>query len=133
MDFIVKLLVSNGFNTILTITDHDCTKAMILLPCREEIDALGVAKLYLRHMFPIVGLPQRVISDRDIRFTFKVFREVCSLLEVKQSVASAYHPQTDSQCYGAAPTQGQRSLVNDQGGLGAVERKIDMGGFATEA
>jgi len=70
---------------------------MILLPCQEEIDALGVAKLYLRHMFPIVGLPERVISDRDTRFTFKVFREVCSLLEVKQSVASAYHPQTDSQ------------------------------------
>ncbi len=33
MDFIVKLLVSNRFNTILTITDYDCTKAMILLPC----------------------------------------------------------------------------------------------------
>ena len=97
MDFIIKLLVSNGFDTILTITDHNCTKAVILLPCREEIDALGVAKLYLRHMFPIVGLPERVISDRDTRFTFKVFREVCSLLEVKQSVASAYHPQTDGQ------------------------------------
>ncbi len=79
------------------ITDHDCTKAMILLPCQEEIDALGVAKLYLRHMFPIVGLPEWVISDRDTRFTSKVFREVCSLLEVKQSVASTYHPQTDGQ------------------------------------
>ena len=58
MDFIVKLLVSNGFNTILMITDYNCTKAMILLPCREEIDTLGVVKLYLRHVFLIVGLPE---------------------------------------------------------------------------
>ncbi len=58
MNFIIKLPVSNGFDTILTITDYNCTKAMILLPCREEINALGVAKLYLRHMFPIVGLPE---------------------------------------------------------------------------
>ncbi len=97
MDFIIKLLVSNGFDTILTITDHNCTKAVILLPCQEEIDTLGVAKLYLKHVFLIVGLPKWVIIDRDIRFTSKVFREVCLLLEVKQSVASAYHPQTDSQ------------------------------------
>ncbi len=70
---------------------------MILLPCREEIDTLGVVKLYLRHVFLIVGLPEWVISDRDTRFTFKVFREVCSLLEVKQSMASTYYPQTDGQ------------------------------------
>ena len=28
MDFIVKLPLSNGYNSILTITDHDCTKAV---------------------------------------------------------------------------------------------------------
>ncbi len=30
-------------------------------------------------------------------------------------------------CYGAAPTQGQRSLVNDQGGLGAKRRRRGRG------
>jgi len=33
MDFIVKLLVSHGYDSILTITNYDCTKAVILLPC----------------------------------------------------------------------------------------------------
>jgi hypothetical protein len=27
----------------------------------------------------------------------RVFKEICALLDVKQSIASAYHPQTDGQ------------------------------------
>ena len=76
-------------------TDHDCTKAVILLPFKEEMGSLEVAQLYLKHVFPFVGLPEKVISDRDTQFTSKVFKEVCELLKVQQKVASAYHPQTD--------------------------------------
>jgi hypothetical protein len=65
MDFIVKLLLSNRFDSILTITDHDCTKAAIFIPCNETITAEGVAELYLQHVFKRFGLPQKVISDRD--------------------------------------------------------------------
>jgi len=63
MDFIVKLPVSQGYNSILTLTDHDCTKAVILLLCKEEIDWMGVARLYLKHIFLYVGIPERVILD----------------------------------------------------------------------
>jgi hypothetical protein len=65
MDFIVKLPLSNGFDSILTITDHDCTKAPVFIPCNETITAKGVAELYLQHVFKRFGLPQKVISDRD--------------------------------------------------------------------
>jgi hypothetical protein len=33
LDFITKLPKSQGYNPILTITDHDCTKASIFIPC----------------------------------------------------------------------------------------------------
>lgn len=88
---------ADGYDSILTITDHDCTKAVILLLCREEINLLEFTKLYLRHVFPFVGIPSRVISDRDPKFMSKVFREICDLLKVKQNISSAYHPQTDGQ------------------------------------
>jgi hypothetical protein len=97
MDFIIKLLMSQGYDSILTITDHDCTKVVILLPCKEEMDLMGMAKLYLEHVFLYIGLPEKVISDQDTRFTSKVFREICALLKIKQNVASAYHPQMDGQ------------------------------------
>jgi hypothetical protein len=71
MDFITKLPKSGKYDTILTITDHDCSKAAIFLPCQETITAEGVATLYLRYVFPRFGLPKKVISDRDTRFTSK--------------------------------------------------------------
>ena len=36
MDFIVKLPLSNGYDSILMVMDHDCTKAVILIPCNEN-------------------------------------------------------------------------------------------------
>src|SRR5712672_194281 len=97
LDFIVKLPESEGFDTILTITDHDCSKAAIFTPCNEAIDAAGVAKLYATYVFPHYGLPKKVISDRDPRFASNFSKEMCSLLGIKQNISTAYHPQTDGQ------------------------------------
>ena len=97
MDFIVKVPLSDGYNSILTITDHDCTKAIILLPCKETIDVSGVATLFKERVFPFVGIPKKVITDRDTRFTSSFFKELCKQLGVEQAMSSAYHPQTDRQ------------------------------------
>src|SRR5487761_186576 len=64
MDFIVKLPLSSGYDSILTVTDHDCTKASIFIPCNESIDASGLARLYVTHIFPHYGIPRKIISDR---------------------------------------------------------------------
>jgi transposase InsO family protein len=97
MDFIVKLPTSKGYNSILTITDHDCAKAVILLPCKETIDAPGVTALFKEQVFPFVGIPKKVITDRDTLFTLSFFRELCRQLGVEQAMALAYHPQTNGQ------------------------------------
>ena len=49
IDFITKLPESQGYDSILTITDHDCTKAAVFIPCNEEINAEGTAALYIKH------------------------------------------------------------------------------------
>ncbi len=63
LDFITKLPVSQGYNLILMIMDHDCSKAVILIPCQEEIMAEGVAGLLIKHLFVRFGLPTKIISD----------------------------------------------------------------------
>src|SRR6267142_471536 len=95
IDFIVKLPTSEGYDSIMMVTNHDCTKAVILVPCQETIDVEGVAKLFKDRIFPFVGLPKKIISDRDPRFTSAFFRELCKQLEVTQNLSTAYHPQTD--------------------------------------
>ena len=97
MDFIVKLPELAGYNSILTITDHDCTKMLITIPCREMIMAEGVAELFLRQIFPRFGLPSKIISNRDPRFVSKFMKELCRLMGITQNVSTAYHPRTDRQ------------------------------------
>ena len=65
LDFITKLPKSHKYDSILTITDHDCSKASIFIPCKEEITAEGVAELFVQRVFRHYGLPQKIISDRD--------------------------------------------------------------------
>ena len=70
IDFITKLPLSQGYDSILTVTDHDCTKAAIFIPCNEEINAEQTVALYLRQVVTNFGqvvtnfgLPSKIISD----------------------------------------------------------------------
>ena len=46
LDLITNLPKVEGHDSILTIVDHDYTKAALFFPCTKTIDALGVATLY---------------------------------------------------------------------------------------
>jgi len=95
MDFITKLPQSGGFNTILMITDTDCSKASIFIPCHKAINSEGVALLYLNHVIPHYSIPQKIILDRNTHFVLKFSTELCRLLNIHQNISMAYHPQTD--------------------------------------
>ena len=95
IDFITKLPPSKGFDSIMMIMDHDCTKAAIFIPCKEQMDTLGTAELYAKYIFPYYGLPKWIISNQDVQFTSAFTRELCVILQIKQNLSSAYHSQTD--------------------------------------
>jgi hypothetical protein len=97
MDFITKLPKSGKYDTLLTVTDHDCSKAAIFIPCQETITAEGVAALYMCYVFPRFGVPKKIISDRDTRLTSKFARALCKALQIHQNISTAYHPKTDGQ------------------------------------
>ena len=93
----MKLPQSGGYDTILTIMDHDCSKAIILIPCKELITTEGVAALILRHVFTRYRVPRKFISDRDTRFMSKVARKYCNKFKIQQNMSTVYHPRTDGQ------------------------------------
>jgi hypothetical protein len=97
IDFITKLPVSQGYDSILTVTDHDCSKATIFIPCVEEISGEETAALYAKHVFARYDLPTKIISDRDLQFASKFTQELCKLLGIQQNISTAYHPCTDGQ------------------------------------
>jgi hypothetical protein len=97
LDFIVKLPVLQGFDSILTITDQGCTKVAIFIPCNEDITAEEMAALYIKHVFAHFGLPTKVISNRDPHFMSKFIQAACKVTGVKHTPSTAYHPRTDGQ------------------------------------
>ena len=97
MDFITKLPLSQGYDAILTITDHSCTKAVHFIPCNESITAEATAQLFSEAIFRHYGLPRKIINDRDPHFTVKFTKELCRVLGIQQNISSAYHPWTDGQ------------------------------------
>jgi Integrase zinc binding domain len=97
MDLITDLPPSNKYDAILTIVDQECSKAAKFLPCKKTIDGQGIAQLYFQHLFPLFGIPKRVISDRDPRFTSHFARAVCKATHIQQNLSIAFHPRTDGQ------------------------------------
>ena len=95
MDLITGLPQHQGYNAILTIVDHRCSRAAIFLPCSDTITGPGIAQLYLDYVYQWFGLPTKMISDRDPRFTSQFGRALTEKLGIQQNLSTAFHPQTD--------------------------------------
>ena len=97
MDLITDLPKSGKYDAILTIVDQGCSKAAKFIPCNKSIDGEGTAILYFKHLFPWFGIPKRIISDRDPRFTSHFAEAVCKATGIQQNLSTAFHPRTDGQ------------------------------------
>jgi hypothetical protein len=95
MDLITGLLKHKGKDVILTIIDHGCSQAAVFLPCATTITEPGIAQLYMDHVYKWFGLPTKIISDRDPRFTSHFGKSLTQQLKINQNLSSAFHPQTD--------------------------------------
>jgi hypothetical protein len=95
LDLITGLPKSNGYDAILTIVDHGCSCATIFLPCTSQITGPGITQLYFDNIYQWFGLPTKVISDRDPRFTSHFGQALSKELGITRNLSTAFHPQTD--------------------------------------
>jgi len=97
LDFITGLPVSEKkFDALLTVTDK-FTKAIRLISCTTTTSAEDTARLFLDYCYPIFGLPIKIISDCDARFTLRFWQTLTELLGIKLGLTAAYHPSADGQ------------------------------------
>ena len=52
VNLITGLPNSHGFDSVMVVVDHGLTKGVIYFPCTKNIDAAGVAQLFVTHVFP---------------------------------------------------------------------------------
>ena len=95
MDLITDLPVSDGFDSVMIVVDHGLTKGVILFPTNKTQTSAKTATMLLDHLYSRFGLPDKFISDRGPQFAAKALRELLKLLDIKLSLSTAYHPQSD--------------------------------------
>jgi hypothetical protein len=95
IDFITDLPISgNGHDCIVTFVDH-MTKRAHWRACKKTIDAPAFARIFIDDIVRLHGVPQEVVSDRDVRFTADYWKEVARILQTKLLMSTAFHPETD--------------------------------------
>lgn len=96
VDFVVKLPLSNGFDSVLVFIDH-LTKAAHFVPARESWNAAELARQFLSSIFRLHGLPDRIVSDRGPTFVSRFWTAVQRHLHIAPAPSTAFHPETDGQ------------------------------------
>ncbi|GKC73677.1 putative reverse transcriptase domain-containing protein [Tanacetum coccineum] len=118
MDFITKLpRTRSGHDAIWVVVDR-LTKSAHFLAIREDYSTEKLARLYTDEIVALHGVLVSIISDRDARFTSRLWQTFQKALGTRLDMSTAYHPQTDGQSESTIQTLEDmlRACVIDFGG-----------------
>lgn len=110
IDFLSIEADSRNVCNVLVVTDH-YTRYAQAFPTRDQ-KASTVAKTLWEKYFIHYGLPTRIHSDQGRDFESQLVSEMLTMLGIKKSRTSPYHPQGDPQ-----PERFNRTLLNMLGTL----------------
>lgn len=110
IDFLSIEPDSRNVCNVLVVTDH-FTRYAQAFPTKDQ-RATTVAKTLWEKYFIHYGLPTRVHSDQGRDFESQLVKEMLTMLGVKKSRTTPYHPQGDPQ-----PERFNRTLLNMLGTL----------------
>ena len=81
---------------ILNIVDH-YTKQIHLFPVTSQITADSVTTIFFDHVFPLHGVPRKIISDQEPQFAARSMCALYKQLGIDAGLTTAYHPQANGQ------------------------------------
>jgi len=90
-DFITKLPLAQGYDSILVVVDR-LTKIVHFIPTTEKTSAEGLARLFRDNVWKLHSLPKSIILDRGPQFVAGLMRELNEMLEIKSKLSTAFHP-----------------------------------------
>lgn len=96
LDFISALPKSEGFGSIMVVVDR-FSKYGTFIPCAKDCTAEEAAQAFFKQVVKHWGLPQNIVSDRDPRFTGKLWTELFRMLGSQLNFSTSFHPQSDGQ------------------------------------
>jgi len=95
-DFITKLPLAQGYDSILVVVDW-LTKMAHFIPTTEKTLAEGLARLFRDNVWKLHRLPESIILDRGPQFVAGLMRELNRMLGIESKLSTVFHLQTDGQ------------------------------------
>ena len=97
MDFVSSFpLTQMKHDSVWVIVDR-LIKFAHFLPVQLDYSMDWLAKLYVKEIVRLHGIPLSIMSDRDPRFTSRFWKELQSALGTWLNFSIAFHPQTNGQ------------------------------------
>jgi len=93
-DFITKLPIAQGYNSILVVVDR-LMKIVYFIPTIEKTSAEGLARLFRDNVWKLHGLSGSIVSDRGPQFAAGIMRELNRMLGIESKLSMAFYSQTD--------------------------------------
>src|SRR5262249_17115794 len=97
MDFVTGLpRTSAGYNSIWVIMDQ-LTKFTHFLPVKTTYSMARYARLYIKRIMCLYGVPISIVSDKGPQFTSRFWKKLQEGLGNRLHFSMAFHPQIDGQ------------------------------------
>jgi len=90
VDFITKLPLAQGYDSILVVVDR-LTKIAHFIPTIEKTIAGGLARLFRDNIWKLHSLPESIILDRGPQFAVEVIRELNMMLGINSKLSTAFY------------------------------------------
>lgn len=94
MDFIEGLPASDGKGKIFVVVDK-LTKYAHFMAIKKTDTNKQIADVFCKNIYKLHGFPKVIVSNRDVRFKGKIWKDFCHQAGISLNMSSAYHPQTD--------------------------------------
>ena len=97
MDFITRFPMTWRQHDSIMVVVYKLTKAshFILVNSTYKVDA--IAKIFVKEIFRLHGLPKVIVSDRNPKFTSKFWKGLFAYLGTNLNFSTSYHPHTNGQ------------------------------------
>jgi hypothetical protein len=97
MDFVSVLPREKGGSNVVWVIVDQLTKSALFLAMKITDSVEKLAKLYVNEVVRLHGVPMLIVSDRDPRFSSRLWPSVQQALRTKLNLSTTFHPQTNGQ------------------------------------
>jgi hypothetical protein len=97
IDFIIGLPRKNKQHDSIMVVVDKLMKASHFIPLKTTHKETNVGDIYMREVAQLHGIPKTIVSDRDPKFTSRLWKGLFKGFRTNLNFITSYHPKSNGQ------------------------------------